>query len=529
MATPIRLLILLSDESAERMELSRMPDTVEELIEQVKNECKLCGDIRLQYKDDDFGGIFVNLSSTSMIKDLTTIKIIQAAPDIVLSFVESVPSDLSDLDTSLVSQNTDTDDTIILSRSSSDSEGLRKEPWPKEFIIPPFSLETEGQLQRGNSEYAHNQTRLTPSSKMLSDILERLAEKIFSYKAYPTDADLSDVAEALTRKHPCLRQPDSFNESYGWKLKLKSKMCNYRTQLRSHGLSSELMVNTLKSKSREDAAPFPAKNVKKARRGETNYYPQPSGDSPENLEQERVSLLTEIKIRNNERTVREKMARTFQFRRQEIVDQKPTIENLMERWPALFQMEEVDAEFLRVTAVPLLTRFMAHLDKHSPQLLKIFRKKGGTTKAKTATILEFLDQGADADIRRECILKALIIYLGERVEDLIKEYMVSQKDQAEQELERTTMAVFVFRENSSLLQQPQDVGIVIDGVEVLNELPSIAAGVVMLFGLCYALNIEYPQGFRFTFEALQKILMELGSNKMTSKIRKLSSELKTAQ
>ncbi|XP_063044938.1 uncharacterized protein LOC134439052 [Engraulis encrasicolus] len=511
------------------MELSTMPDTVEELIEQVKNICKLCGDIRLQYKDDDFGGTFVNLSSTSMIKDLTTIKIIQAAPDIVLSFIESVPSDLSDLDTSQVSRNTDTDDTVILSRSSSDSEGLRKEPWPKEFIIPPFSLETEGQLQRGNSEYAQNQTRLTPSSKMLSDILERLAEKIFSYKAYPTDADLSEVAEALTRRHPCLRQPDSFNESYGWKLKLKSKMHNYRTQLRSHGLSSELMVNTLKSKSREDADPFPAKNVKKARRGETNYYPQPSGDSPENLEQERASLLTEIKIRNNERTIREKMARTFQFRRQKIVDQKPTIENLMERWPALFQMGEVDAEFQRVTAVPLLTRFMAHLDKHSPQLLKIFRKKGGTTKAKTAAILEFLDQGADADIRRECILKALIIYLGEHVEDLLKEYMVSQKDQAVQELERTTMAVFVFRENSSLLQQPQDVGIIIDGVEVLNELPSVAAGVIMLFGLCYALNMEYPQGFRFTFEALQKILMELGSNKMTSKIRKLSGELKTAQ
>lgn len=106
---------------------------------------------------------------------------------------------------------------------------------------------------------------------------------------------------------------------------------------------------------------------------------------------------------------------------------------------------------------------------------------------------------------------------------------VSQKDQAEQELERTIMAVFVFRENSSLLQQPQDVGIVIDGVEVLNELPSLAAGVAMLFGLCYALNMEYPQGFRFTFEALQKILMELGSNKMTSKIHKLSGELKTAQ
>ena len=52
-------------------------------------------------------------------------------------------------------------------------------------------------------------------------------------------------------------------------------------------------------------------------------------------------LLTEVKKRNNEKTIREKMAWNFDFRRQEVVDQKPSIENLMERWPALFQMEEV--------------------------------------------------------------------------------------------------------------------------------------------------------------------------------------------
>ncbi|CAI5672628.1 unnamed protein product [Oreochromis niloticus] len=107
--------------------------------------------------------------------------------------------------------------------------------------------------------------------------------------------------------------------------------------------------------------------------------------------------------------------------------------------------------------------------------------------------------------------------------------MISQKDEAEEELQSTTMALFVFRDNSSLLHQPRDIGIIIDGVEVLNELPSVAAGVAMVFGLCYALNMEYPRGFSFTFEALQKIMMELDFNKMTSKICKLNCELNTAQ
>ncbi|KAJ8357241.1 hypothetical protein SKAU_G00200350 [Synaphobranchus kaupii] len=130
---------------------------------------------------------------------------------------------------------------------------------------------------------------------------------------------------------------------------------------------------------------------------------------------------------------------------------------------------------------------------------------------------------ADVDIKRECVLKSLAIYLGERVEDLIKEFLVSQADQAEQELQSTIMAIFIIRE--SLLHKPKDIGIVIDGVEVLNELPSVPAAMAMLFGLIYALNMEYPKGFKFTFEAIQKILMELGSNKMSTKINRLSSEL----
>lgn len=64
----------------------------------------------------------------------------------------------------------------------------------------------------------------------------------------------------------------------------------------------------------------------------------------------------------------------------------------IKKYCALLLHVQITAEFLQVTADPLLTRFMAQLDKYSMQLLKIIRKSGGATKAKTATILEFLDQ-----------------------------------------------------------------------------------------------------------------------------------------
>lgn len=106
---------------------------------------------------------------------------------------------------------------------------------------------------------------------------------------------------------------------------------------------------------------------------------------------------------------------------------------------------------------------------------------------------------------------------------------MSKKHQVEQDKEKSMMAIFVLRENSSLLEQPKEIVVTIDAVKVLTELPSVAAGMAMLLGYCYDLKMKYPQGFRFTFESLQKILMDLDSNKMSQKIRKLNCEVHTAQ
>ncbi len=70
------------------------------------------------------------------------------------------------------------------------------------------------------------------------------------------------------------------------------------------------------------------------------------------------------------------------------------------------------------------------------------------------------------------------------------------------------MAFFVIRE-SDALSRALDISIVIDGVEVLNELPSVACACAMMFGLIYALNLKYPEGLKYTFEAFQKIIMDI--------------------
>ena len=87
----------------------------------------------------------------------------------------------------------------------------------------------------------------------------------------------------------------------------------------------------------------PAKNFKRPKKSEVNYLPpHPQGETEESLENERVELLNEVRKRDNCQLIREKMAKTFSIRRQEVVNQEPAVSDLKERWPALFDAAQVN-------------------------------------------------------------------------------------------------------------------------------------------------------------------------------------------
>ncbi|XP_058478218.1 uncharacterized protein LOC131474286 [Solea solea] len=174
---------------------------------------------------------------------------------------------------------------------------------------------------------------------------------------------------------------------------------------------------------------------------------------------------------------------------------------------------QINAEFMRITTVPLETKFLAQLDKHMSKLLDVIRSKGGRVQEQTKRTLQVLDETVDITIRRECILKSLMIYLGEPVHHLIKEYQENEAD----ELEQATMAIVVSGQ--------EDIKIVIDGIEVLKEVPTTAAAVAMFFGLTYALKLKYPKNLQHTLEFVQKVLMELGGKNMSPKVHRLSTLL----
>lgn len=136
-----------------------------------------------------------------------------------------------------------------------------------------------------------------------------------------------------------MREQGSVSGFYGWKISLKYKMANYRTKLRNLGCP-ELSINSLKHKPADRYQP--AYNVKKPRKAEINFCPPyPAGETQDSMEAERLALLSEVKKRHNDQVVKEKMAKTFAYRRQEVVKDKPMIGEFKKRWPGLFTVAEV--------------------------------------------------------------------------------------------------------------------------------------------------------------------------------------------
>uniref|UniRef100_A0A8D0ADG8 Uncharacterized protein n=1 Tax=Sander lucioperca TaxID=283035 RepID=A0A8D0ADG8_SANLU len=92
-------------------------------------------------------------------------------------------------------------------------------------------------------------------------------------------------------------------------------------------------------------------------------------------------------------------------------------------------------------------------------------------------------------------------------------------EDAESDLATTVMGIYVIQRDGD--QEPEDVGVVIEGIKVLSNLGSVIMGFVMLFGLIYALDLNFPDNLKYIFEFFQKIIMNLDGHKLNAKIQQL--------
>ncbi|KAM4592885.1 sterile alpha motif domain-containing protein 3-like [Odontesthes bonariensis] len=506
METRTTLRIIFHDNDIRKITLSAKPHTLDSLLEQLEEKLGLQYKFSLQYEDPDFNNALVNLTDITDLPDKPTLKIIALVPT-------PTPSTAS------------TDDTEILSLSSPESQSsLTRFPWPDTFEIPYFPVDIEYRLRQGNLLYMRDKTYLQVPRDMKHEILEKLAEAIYSSKAYPSDQEFNDVATALIHKHPCLIEPGSANGCNGWKNSIKFKMGNYRTKLRRAGCT-DVAVNERKRKGQA-----PHTSIKRPKRFEINFLPNfPDGEDETSIESKRKELVEEMrKRRPTAALITKNMDSTFALRRQELVNLEPPVKDTMERWPALFTEGQILAEFCRLSSKNLNTEFFKELDKYIPRFFEIFKSKGGSVGQKLQKYLQQVrPESADVTAKRTAVLRGLPVILGDENTDFFKTCF----DCEDSDMSHTPIGILTIipedRQASpdSLHLESSGTAIILEGRIVMDDIGNLPHAMCLLFGLTYALNLEYPQQLKYTFDFIQRVLLSLGHKSLKPKIQSLKNLL----
>lgn len=310
------ILRVVAPDCVRKLKLSSRPASVVALIAILKEQLELDCDFNLQYEDPDFDG---KLTCLVDINELPHKACVHISPTQDSSSVAS---------------------TDILSDVSSPERLSR---WPAgPFQIPKFDFDVELTLRNANYEFEKTEKRLQLSRDQKHHVLEKLASTIYGFKAYPNDKEIAVVAEALVKKHPCLKEAGSESGWNGWKNSIKFKMGNYRTKMRKAGCQ-EVAVNAGK-RSRKHPENEPShSNIKRPKRAEVNFLPNfPEGENLASLETIRQAIVDEVKkTEKNLHLINKMMQTTFAMRRETIVMGCPPVKDIMDLWPALHIQSEV--------------------------------------------------------------------------------------------------------------------------------------------------------------------------------------------
>ncbi|CAI5656587.1 sterile alpha motif domain-containing protein 3 isoform X2 [Oreochromis niloticus] len=501
--------VILTEADIRKVILHSRPSTVKDLITKLRESLGLQYNFSLQFQDPEFNNELCNLTDLQELPEKPTIK--------VLPVFDLVPVSSDD-----VFSDTSTADTEILSHSPQD----RREPWPEFFDIPTFSVDVEYRLRQADLLFMSEGTHLKVSKELKHEILERLAESMYSYTAYPTAAQFESVATALINKHPCLQERGSVTRCCGWKNSLKHKMGNYRTKRRQSGCL-DVAVNAGK-RGRHSSDGQPAnKRIKKAKKGEINYLPNfPDGFDQAALEEARKDLADEMQKRTpNGLLVKQKMDQTFALRRKEVVDSEPPINMMVKRWPALFTEDQVFMEFSRIVGKNLKQEFYENIDRHSPRFLELFRSKRGNV-GQLLTQISQQTNTTDPTAIRTQVLRGLPIILGDNPSTFFKAGFESDADF----FRDLDIGILLTEREEAVLTSAQHpsptlLKIIIEGEVVMENIQDLPKAMCILFGLTYALHLNYPKSMKLTFLFIQQILLSLGHTDLKPKIQSLKNQL----
>ncbi|KAG9279659.1 sterile alpha motif domain-containing protein 3-like [Astyanax mexicanus] len=169
-----------------------------------------------------------------------------------------------------------------------------------------------------------------------------------------------------------------------------------------------------------------------------------------------------------------------------------------------------------------------NLDSHTRGLLKMYRAKANQGKGREMeALLENLDcQTTNLTAHRRCtVLRGLPLYMRE--EPSISKTLLDT-EALEDHTKNVKIGIFEVVKGSAEPSRSHtsvvNVAVVLEEEVVMANLPDYTNAFILLFGLLYALNIEYTKDLKYTFEVVQKVFLHLG-NECTARVQSLKNKL----
>uniref|UniRef100_A0A8C6WM81 Uncharacterized protein n=1 Tax=Neogobius melanostomus TaxID=47308 RepID=A0A8C6WM81_9GOBI len=101
--------------------------------------------------------------------------------------------------------------------------------------------------------------------------------------------------------------------------------------------------------------------------------------------------------------------------------------------------------------------------------------------------------------------------------------LLSRCPDADSNVEQTVMGIFLFRR--AQYGFVEDIWIIIESFMVIIRVPSVIRVFVLLFSLIYALDLNYPNKLKYTFEFVKKVIMLMDGHRLNTKIQRLKMKM----
>ncbi|CAL8248183.1 unnamed protein product [Merluccius merluccius] len=174
--------------------------------------------------------------------------------------------------------------------------------------------------------------------------------------------------------------------------------------------------------------------------------------------------------------------------------------------------------------------FYEALDQHTPRFIELFKSKKGTTGQKLTGLMQHINcLSPDVTALRSVVLRGLPILLGDDSSEVFKTCFDTAKEEA---LASVTVGVLTVVNEDAQQQglnavhlQPISTAIILEGSTVMDNVRDFPQAVCLLFGLMYALHLDYPKCMVNTLRFIQAVMLGLGSKTLPPKLLSLKNKL----